>query len=359
MQTEYKRIAIVTPRFPPEGGEDYSYHMARIAEDAGHDLTVHTIGTGAAIYKRILVSYYKPSVSFGEFAKLWFPDVRGYDIIHLCGGYRHPHMFWCWLTKGNAKFIISPFYPVKPRTNKLHSILQWLIDRTVGRYVLRHADIVLAETEREAEWLRSIGITRVALIPNPIEDKYLEQRDGSGFKLKHGIKGKMVFFLGGHTYIKNVSDLIEATPYIDAAFVIGGTGPLTEQYKKRLKELGTLDKVIFPGNFFDDPEEKFRAFAAADVFVLPSRFEGLGGVLIEAMAQGTPVIAANRGGVPDVVPSAFCLYELNDIRELAERVNRVLTDKDLADALIVRGLFKAHEYAMSVISRKYIGLLND
>lgn len=359
------RVAIVTPRFPPNGGEDYSYHMAKAIMESGHKVVVHTPHQGKTTtitYKGIMVRQYKIYGSFGEFAKLWFPDLKDFDVVHLCGGYRHPHMYWSYIFSGYAKLIMSPFFPVKPRANKVHGLIQPIIDSTLGVFMLRAADAVLAETDIEAQWLydkMGVSPSKIKMIPNPLEDKYYQPYDGKKFRHKYGITGKMVFFLGGHSFIKNVGDLLEATPKVKAKFVIGGQGPLTGRYKRRLAELGTLDKVIFPGTFFDNPDEKFEAMAAADVFVLPSLMEGLGGVLIEAMAQGTPVIAANRGGLPDVVPDKYCLYKPGDIAELQMKINSVLTEKAISSKLSELGSIKAKEYAFSKISKEYIKILEE
>lgn len=359
------KVAIVTPRFPPNGGEDYSYHMAKALKDAGHDVVVHTPHNGMKIkttYKDIPVIRYQIRGSVGEFAKIWFPIVNEYDIVHLCGGYRHPHMYWAYMAHGDAKLIISPFFPVKPRTNIIHRTIQPMIDKSFGMFVLNNIDAVFAETEIETQWLYErmhVSPDKIKLIPNPIEDRYFRKYDGRKFKKKHGITGRMVFFLGGHSFIKNVGDLIETTPTVDATFVIGGAGPLTKKYQQRLKELGTTDKVIFPGTFFDNPDEKFEAMAAADVFVLPSLMEGLGGVLIEAMAQGTPVIAANRGGLPDVVPDKWCLYTPGSKDELIAKINMILSDRELAKKISHKGKLKAKEYSFSRISKRYIEVLEQ
>jgi glycosyltransferase involved in cell wall biosynthesis len=355
------KLAIITPRFPPAGGEDYSYHMAAIAKQGGHEVTVLTPSKdnqdSEYDYKGIHVKKYGISMSFGEFAKLWFPEVENYDILHFCGGFRHPHMFIAFQTKGKAKTILSPFFPVKPRANKLQGALQTVLDKTLAKRLLRQADLVLAETNIEQDWLKKQGVIRLAKLPNPLEDQYVNSGNAIRFREKFKIFNPIVFYLGGHSYIKNVEDLIEVTPFVNATFVIGGEGPLTSKYMKRLDELGTRDKVVFPGTFFDDIQGKFDAFAAASVFVLPSRMEGLGGVLIEAMAQGTPVVAANRGGLPDVVPDKWCLYEPGDITNLTKLINDILTDEHLSERLATLGYEKAEQYRYSKISKNYLNLL--
>lgn len=75
--------------------------------------------------------------------------------------------------------------------------------------------------------------------------------------------------------------------------------------------------------------------AAADVFVLPSVFEGLGVALLEAMACGVPVVASNVGGIPDIVTDGYngLLVGAGDVKGLAESVIKILSDETLRKRL--------------------------
>ncbi|MBC7232032.1 MAG: glycosyltransferase family 4 protein [Chloroflexi bacterium] len=82
----------------------------------------------------------------------------------------------------------------------------------------------------------------------------------------------------------------------------------------------------------------------ADVFVLPSLYEGFGLPVLEAMACGTPVVAANVASLPEVVGDAGLLVNPHSSEAMAEGILRVLTDPSLADRLRERGLQRARDF---------------
>jgi len=83
-----------------------------------------------------------------------------------------------------------------------------------------------------------------------------------------------------------------------------------------------------------------KYFAAADVFVLPSVSEGMGVVLLEALATGVPVVASRVGGIPDIIVHEYngLLVKPRDPKGLAEAIIRILTDDKIKRQLIKGGL---------------------
>ena len=94
-------------------------------------------------------------------------------------------------------------------------------------------------------------------------------------------------------------DVIRALPYLSANvfFVILGTGPDEHMLRKLAADLGVTERVHFLGHVGHSDMPKY--LKACDIFIRPSRSEGMGISFVEAMAAGLPVIATQEGGIAD------------------------------------------------------------
>ena len=175
---------------------------------------------------------------------------------------------------------------------------------------------------------------------------------------------KAVLFVGRLAEKKGVTFLIEAMRQVDNAILyIVGKGDLEEQLKQQAKELG--EKVVFVGPKTHD--ELPEIYASADVFVAPSVTarngdkEGFGLVIIEAMASGVPVVASNSGGISDIIKPGVngLLCEEKAVNELSDAINKVLTDRDLAERLRKEGYKTAKQNSYEEVGKKYSDILKN
>ena len=90
--------------------------------------------------------------------------------------------------------------------------------------------------------------------------------------------------------------------------------------------------------------ELVAAYGRADVLLMPSWYEGFGLPVLEAMACGVPVVAANRASLPEVVGDAGLLIEPDDLDGVADAVTRIIADPALREDLRQRGLKRASEF---------------
>ena len=98
-------------------------------------------------------------------------------------------------------------------------------------------------------------------------------------------------------------------------------------------------------------KELHELYRCASALVYPSRYEGFGLPLIEAMASGTPVIAARAGSIPEVVGDAAILLDPDDTAGWTDALTKVVNDEHLRQQLIGRGLARAGEFTWSRTAR--------
>lgn len=173
-----------------------------------------------------------------------------------------------------------------------------------------------------------------------------------------------VLFVGLLTPQKNLRMLVQAFAASGLAarkirLVLAGSDK--EDYATTLRATaaasGVAEQLIIPG-FVSRP--LLRALYHESLCtVLPSLGEGFGLPLVEAMACGTPVLAANRQAIPEVVGDAGCLFEPDDVPALAALLNRLHEESSLREDLIRRGTIRRHGFSWSSTADATIAVYED
>ncbi|MGB2895899.1 MAG: glycosyltransferase family 4 protein, partial [Anaerolineales bacterium] len=158
--------------------------------------------------------------------------------------------------------------------------------------------------------------------------------------------------------------LIEAAPRIfralpDYELVLIGDGPLEEQLIARSEEMELKEKIRFLG--VKRPSEVRHWMQRSKLFVLPSLEEGLGVVLLEALACGTPCVGSEVGGILDVInPDVGRLVPPGEPIQLAEAIIGILQNPDLWDALHQRSRdYIVNHFSWQKISNELLALYRD
>lgn len=222
-------------------------------------------------------------------------------------------------------------------------ITQWWVRRT-----LRKAARVVCLTATWMDCIKKIEPTaEVVVIGNPVAvPEQLEPlRDPP----------QEVLFLGRLREKKGVNDLVAAIPQVTAVspqlrFILAGDGEL-DKVREIAKKLGVEGSIVLPG--WVDGDQKATYLTGADIFVLPSYFEGLPVGILEAMACGIPIIATAVGGIPDVIENNVhgILLSPGDVGALARELVRLSSDRELRERLrqAAFGRVQSH-YSIAVIA---------
>lgn len=143
------------------------------------------------------------------------------------------------------------------------------------------------------------------------------------------------------TWIRTARRLSRLEP--NMRFIIAGTGPDEQLIRDQILQAGLQDTVFLLG-FRKDVE---RLMQSLNVFLITSKTEGLGTIVLEALAAGVPVVATRAGGIPEMIidGETGLLAPIGDDNTLAQSVLRIFTDTALRETLVAGGRKKAATFS--------------
>jgi L-malate glycosyltransferase len=195
---------------------------------------------------------------------------------------------------------------------KINEYLFRKVDKVISVSVLSKNDII-----KQFPFLEK----KVEVIPIGLEDE-------TEFELIELLpqNKKHIIHIGGFTFEKNHEGLLQIFQMAkrlnnNIHLHLLGDGPLKDSIEKRVIDLNLKNYVSFYG-FVNNPLSYLRA---ADILVLPSKIEGLPGVLLESMQSKTPVIAYNVGGISEIInEQSGCLIHSGDKKSFAQSIINIL-----------------------------------
>ncbi|MCR4435362.1 MAG: glycosyltransferase family 1 protein [Clostridiales bacterium] len=160
---------------------------------------------------------------------------------------------------------------------------------------------------------------------------------------QYKLPSKYILFVGTNEPRKNLKLLLKAysilksnDPIEEKIVICGRKGWIDSSFDDLMMQLGIEKDIIFTGYVKD--EDVKSLYRMASLFVFPSIYEGFGVPMLEAMACGIPVIAANNSCIPEIGGEAVHLFDDNNEFSLAEEISYVLKNKEKRDTLIKKGL---------------------
>jgi glycosyltransferase involved in cell wall biosynthesis len=245
------------------------------------------------------------------------------------------------------------------------------LEGAVARSVKR-ATHILADSEctrRDLLELMGVQPERVSVLYPGVEARFQPVEDAvalSRVRNRYRLPDRFILGLSTLQPRKNFEGLIEAYSHLladrgeepeiaDLDLVIGGgKGWMYEGLSAIVERLGLDERVRFIGFVEDDDLPALYGLASA--FAFPSWYEGFGLPVLEAMACGTPVVAADNSSLPEVVGEAGLLVDAADPEALAEALARLLTDRDLAAHLVRTGRNQAQRFTWEAAARQLLDL---
>lgn len=288
--------------------------------------------------------YFDPEdklMKYGEVVKL-LPalEQEKYDIIHVHTPFVAHYLGLKLAAQLNIPCIETyhTFFE-----DYLHHYLPWMpksIARGIARMISKRqcnaVDAIVAPSNPMLDVLRRYGVNVLSeVIPTGLQDSSFAAADGQAFRLKYGIPldRPMLLYVGRVAFEKNIDFLLEMTKILaekrpDVLLVVTGEGPAEASLHKLAKTLEIEKNVQFIG-YLDRNKELNACYESADIFVFASKSETQGLVLLEAMAQATPVVAiAELGTASILIEGKGALIAPDDTAQFAERVRQLLLNPE-------------------------------
>lgn len=373
------KILYVLPYFNPKRGGDVNFcsNLANEFVKRGHEVTILTTdfeldpdyikfmektGVNVIIIKYLLnfgLFIYSPSI------KGWLEkNIKYYNVVHL-------HTFRSYqnvivqkiASKYKVHYIVQAHGSVLPFFQKI--FLKKLFDYKWGYNILNNSTKVVACTNEESKQYMKMNVKKnqIAVIPNAIDFTQFGKISKGVFRKKYSIdqSEKIILYLGRINKIKGIDLLIDSFRKLNIdtnqfkLVLIGPDDGFLNDIKTQIEAIG--ENIIYLGPLYGN--EKYEAYADADVYVLPSVYDNFPITVLESLASATPVIVTNRCGIVDLVKKVGIVADYDPI-SLSEAIINILSDEKLRFTLGEKSRnFIKKNFTFEIIGKQFEDLYND
>lgn len=229
-------------------------------------------------------------------------------------------------------------------------------------FSIRFATHLIADSENtKRDVIRLVGVpeSRLTVVPlaagtdyRPIVDSGILQ----AIRKKYQLPTRFILFVSTIEPRKGLDTLLDAFSQISSSdpevklVIAGKQGWYTDRLCAQIARLGLKERIIFTGHVTDG--DLPGLYNAAEVFAFPSRYEGFGLPVLEAMACGTPVVCSNSSSLPEVADDATLFVPPDDAHALFSALNQVLKSETVRCQMRERGLSQAARFSWEQTARK-------
>lgn len=275
----------------------------------------------------------------------------------------------------NADVVHSTFYlkralrdfPGRPHVVTVHDMIPELFpesrrraDRITSkrRYVDQASHIICVSESTKADLLRIFGDVQapISVIPHGVNPRFAP----TSTRIP-GFPREYLLYVGKRDGYKDVATLINAMPHVVDEFpgltlMLVGGGALTAQERDHIARLGFSNRVMQRSVADIDMP---AAYSGARAFVFPSRYEGFGLPVLEAMACGVPVILADSSSLPEVGGSAARYFMPGNSLDIVGALHEVLGSHEMSLSMALKGLERTQNFTWSASARKAVSVYSQ
>lgn len=234
---------------------------------------------------------------------------------------------------------------------------------TKYRYACRHADKIIAiseQTKKDIHSFLDVDFRKIEVVYQGCDPVFtIRKAPGTlaGIKEKYRLPDRFLLSVGTVERRKNVLLAVKTLPALPDMIklvILGRHTSYAGEVKKYLQEHTLEDRVIFLDNI---PFEDLPAiYQMAEIFVYPSRFEGFGIPVLEALQSGIPVIAATGSCLEEAGGQGSFYVDPDDENAMADCINAILHDEALRSKMIEEGYRHAQSFSSEIMAAKLMGL---
>ncbi|MDF1498224.1 MAG: glycosyltransferase family 1 protein [Patescibacteria group bacterium] len=254
--------------------------------------------------------------------------------------------------------------------HKMKSLIRRLGFKTVFFFSVKKASKVIAvsnNTKNNIIKYFKIKENKVKVIYEGTDKQFQVINDNDKiekFRKKYNIIKPYIFYTGVWRNHKNLVGLIQAFGILkkkynlDFDLVLGGKeDSYYPEVRKTWEKLGLENDIITPG--FINQKDIPLFYNDAEVFIIPSFYEGFGLIGLEAMACGTPVVSSNTTSLPEILGDAAIYFDPKNPKEMAKKIKLVLNDKKLYNKLIKKGFNQISKYSWNKMGKETLKIYKN
>lgn len=226
--------------------------------------------------------------------------------------------------------------------------------RLFARYAAHHSDKILTVSEASANDIArfyNVDVHKITVTGSGFQEKKTEDE-----RVAPPLPKPFILYVGAIEPLKNlvrfVDAFAEALPYIPSdmkLLLVGPFGRDTRRVRQEIERKQLLGKVLLTGYVNRTVLEAY--YSNAQLFALPSLNEGFGIPLLEAMHHGVPIVASNRGSIPEVVGDAAILFDPFSISDIKKAIVQGLTNEDLRGHMIQNGYQRIKKFSWEMVAK--------